>query len=65
LAEVVTCGHCNAKKRNGAKGWKQELGLDFCPNCKDSYWHTDEVWPPAEETAVPLAGGSAAPLQQA
>lgn len=64
MAEEVTCGHCNKEKRRGAKGWKQELEFHFCPDCKDGYWHTEEVWPPAE-AAAPHAGEQAAPLQQA
>jgi hypothetical protein len=40
--DVVTCGHCNTVKEPGAAGWRAELGLQFCPDCKDNYWHTED-----------------------
>jgi phage FluMu protein Com len=71
MAEVVTCGHCNTVKLAGAEGWKYELGFDFCPDCKNIYWHSQEEHLPAEEStweclkcgaSVLYTGEPAAPL---
>lgn len=51
MSGVVSCGHCNTVKAAGEQGWKFELGFDFCPGCKDNYWHTAEVLPQAPEAS--------------
>ena len=34
-----TCGHCNAAVQENGQAWRLEIGLWFCPECKDGYWH--------------------------
>ena len=58
-------------KEDGAEGWRHDLEFEFCPDCKDVYWHTHEPLPPAEEASlecpkcgahVLYTGDSSAPL---